>query len=137
MTRSFLCYRLLRVARHPRCSGEDLPQPVHLPRGRHRLQQESGRLRVQSSSVRPHSHIQVSLPALLTHKRVRGTGHRGAMGISTWRAGAAALWIASIENTVASTYNFAFLTRSFTCLSGRLRITTRRQAGIRLRQCPL
>jgi hypothetical protein len=33
--------------------------------------------------------------------------------------------------------NFAFLTRSFTCLLGKLRITTRRRAGIRLCRCPL
>jgi hypothetical protein len=32
---------------------------------------------------------------------------------------------------------FAFLTRSFTCLLGWLRIITRQQAGIRLRRCPL
>jgi hypothetical protein len=38
MTQSFLCYRLLTVARHVGCSGlEDLPHPVHLPRSRHCL----------------------------------------------------------------------------------------------------
>jgi hypothetical protein len=67
------------------------------------------------------------------------------VGISTWRAGAAALWIASVEDTTASTYDFhathgktnlimcficlldyfAFLTYPFTCLLGWLRITTR------------
>jgi hypothetical protein len=29
-----------------------------------------------------------------------------AMGISTWRAGGAALWIAAVEDTAASIYNF-------------------------------
>jgi hypothetical protein len=29
-----------------------------------------------------------------------------AMGISTWRAGTTTLWIASIEETAASTYDF-------------------------------
>jgi hypothetical protein len=28
------------------------------------------------------------------------------VGISTWRVGAATLWIASIEDTAASTYDF-------------------------------
>jgi hypothetical protein len=81
-----------------------------------------------------------------------------AVGSSTWRADVAALCIASIEDTAALTYDFhtthdktslcknmsvclldyfAFLTRSFTCLSRRLRITTRRWAGILLHQRPL
>jgi hypothetical protein len=76
MTLSFLCYRLLRVAKHPRCSRQDLPQLVHLPRGRHRLQQNSGRIRVQATGVRPYSCIQVSLEALLPHRWVRATGRR-------------------------------------------------------------
>jgi hypothetical protein len=32
---------------------------------------------------------------------------------------------------------FAFLTHSFTCLSGRLKVTIRQRARIRLHQCPL
>jgi hypothetical protein len=67
MTRSLLCYRVLRVARLPRCPGEDLPQPVHLPRGCHCLWQDSGRLQVQVSNALPQSLIQVSRPALLPH----------------------------------------------------------------------
>jgi hypothetical protein len=80
------------------------------------------------------------------------------VGISTWRAGAAALWIAFVEDTTALTYDFhatdgkrslckigfvclldhfTFLTRAFTCLPGQLRIATRRWAGIRLRRHPL
>jgi hypothetical protein len=37
MTQSLLCYRVLRVPKHPCCRGEDLPQPVDLPCGRHHL----------------------------------------------------------------------------------------------------
>jgi hypothetical protein len=74
MTRYFLCYRILIIARHPRYSGEDLPQPVHLPRGRHHL------LQVQASGVLPHTRIQVSLEALLTHRWVRDTVHHRCCG---------------------------------------------------------
>jgi hypothetical protein len=81
MTQSFLCYMLLRVARHPRCSGQDLPQLVHLPRGWHHLQQDSGCLRVQATGVHPYSHIQVSLEAL---SPTYGSGLLAdAVGIST------------------------------------------------------
>jgi hypothetical protein len=77
MTRSLLCCRVLRVARHPRCHGEDLPWLVHLPRGSHRLWPNASHLQVHASSVLPNSHIQVSHPALLPHSRVRVTGrHR-------------------------------------------------------------
>jgi hypothetical protein len=70
MTQFLLCYRVIRVARHLRCRGEDLPQMVHLPRGRHRLRQDSGHLQVQAFGVLPHSRIQISLPTLLD-KRVK------------------------------------------------------------------
>jgi hypothetical protein len=81
MTRSILCYRLLTVAMHPGHSGqEDLPQPVHLPRGRHRLRQVSGRLRVQASGIRPYSRIQISLEATLPHRQARATGHHRRCG---------------------------------------------------------
>jgi hypothetical protein len=53
MTRSLLCYMVLRVARHPRCHGEDLPQRVHLPRGCHHLRQDSGRLQIQAFDALP------------------------------------------------------------------------------------
>jgi hypothetical protein len=36
MTHTLLCYKVLRVVRHPSCHGEDLPQPVDLPRDHHR-----------------------------------------------------------------------------------------------------
>jgi hypothetical protein len=67
MTRSLLCYRVFRVARLPRCCAEDLPQPVNLPRGHHRLWQDSGHLQVHASGALPHSRIQVSLSALVPH----------------------------------------------------------------------
>jgi hypothetical protein len=81
-----------------------------------------------------------------------------AMGISTWMAGVATLWIASVEDTIALTYDFhvttvrqtyiklgfvclldyfTFLTRSFTCLLRQLRITTRCRTGIQLHRHPL
>jgi hypothetical protein len=81
-----------------------------------------------------------------------------AMGISTLRAGAAALCIASVEDTTGSIYDFhsthdktsllkigficlleyfIFLTRAFRCLSGRLKITTSQRIGMRFRRHPL
>jgi hypothetical protein len=49
----FLYDKLLTVARHPCRSGQDLPHPVHLPRGHYRLRQDSGRLWVQAFWVPP------------------------------------------------------------------------------------
>jgi hypothetical protein len=105
MTRSFLYYSVLRVASHPQYRGEDLPQLVHLPRGRHHLRSNSSRLQVQVFGVLPHCRIQVSLsvppppdgPWLLAVTDV--------LGSSTWRAGVTAIWIASVEDT-ASIYDF-------------------------------
>jgi hypothetical protein len=53
ITRYLLCCRVLRVARHPRCRGDDLLQPVHLLRGCHHLRQDSSRLQVQASGALP------------------------------------------------------------------------------------
>jgi hypothetical protein len=67
---------------------------------------DSGRLRVQATDIHPYSHLQVSLEALLP---IDGSGllaDAAVVGISTWRAGAATLWIASIEDTATSTYDF-------------------------------
>jgi hypothetical protein len=150
MTWSFLFYRLLRVARHPWCSGEDLPQLVHHPRGRQRLCLDSGRLQVQTSSVLPNSRIQVSLPALLLHRQVKGAPP-GGQALPPF--GSPPLRIPSLRPTtsmpptVRQAYvkigfvclldYIAFLTCSFTCLSGWLRITTRWQEGIWLPRRPL
>jgi hypothetical protein len=106
MTQSFLRYRLLRVAKHPRCSREDLLQPMHLPRGRHCLQQDSSYLWSRLLASAP---IVVSSSAWRPSSPIDGSGllaDDAIVGISTWRAGAAALWIASVEDTTASTYDF-------------------------------
>jgi hypothetical protein len=60
MTRSFLCYRVLREVRHPWCCGKDLSQPVDLPRVRHRLRQASGHHTVQASGA-PHEVVSSSV----------------------------------------------------------------------------
>jgi hypothetical protein len=105
MTQSFLCYRVLRVAKHPWCHGEDLPQPVHLPRGHHRLRQDLGHLQVSASGVLPQSCIQVSLLALLPHRRVKGIGHHRCYGDLYLGGRHHRLWIAFVEDTTASTYD--------------------------------
>jgi hypothetical protein len=97
-----LCYRILIVASDPRYRGDDLPQLVHLPRGHHRLRQDSSHLRVQASRVLP---IAVSRSAF-PHSSTDGSGLLAvidALGSSTWRADVAALWIAFVEDTT-STY---------------------------------
>jgi hypothetical protein len=75
MTQSLLCYGVLRVVRHPCCCGEDLPQPVDIPCGRHHLRQASGHHMIQAYAALPYSRIQVRLRALLPHSWVRVTGH--------------------------------------------------------------
>jgi hypothetical protein len=154
MTRSFLCYRLLRVTRHPRCSGEDLPQSVHLPRDHHRLRQDSSRLQARLLASAP---IVVSRSAWRPSSPTDGSGllaATAAVGISTWRAGVAAAvgirpldrlrwgyrrfdrWLSHHPLYVYLTtshflyVHFAFLTRPFTRLSGWLGITTRRWVRI-------
>jgi hypothetical protein len=47
----FLCYRFLRVTRHPRYSGQDLLQLMHLSCGRHHIEQDSDRLHVQTTNI--------------------------------------------------------------------------------------
>jgi hypothetical protein len=93
MTWSFLCYKLPRIARHPWCSGEDLPQDSGHLRSRHLA---SSPTPVSRSGWR-HSSPTDGLGVLAV---------ANAVGISTWRAGATALWITSIEDNAALTYDF-------------------------------
>jgi hypothetical protein len=76
----FFCYRFLRVARHPQCSGQDLAQPVHLSCGRHCLWQDFCHLWVQASGVCPYSRIHVRLEATSHHRlgdlHLEGRHHR-------------------------------------------------------------
>jgi hypothetical protein len=71
----------------------------YLPSGRHRLQLNSGRHRVQASGTR---RIKVSLPALLPPAGSGLLATVDAMGSSTWRAGAAAFWNASVDDTTSN-----------------------------------
>jgi hypothetical protein len=105
MARSFWCYKLLRVARHPRCSGEDLSQLMHLPHGRHHLQQYSDAFG---------SRLLVSSPTTVSSLAWRHCSPKDrsgvlaitdTVGISTWRVGATALWITFIEDTATLTYD--------------------------------
>jgi hypothetical protein len=73
MTRSLWCYRVLRVAQHPRCRGEDLPQRVDLPRGRHHLRQDSVSLQVQTSGALPHSRIVTPTFCMIKFYQARST----------------------------------------------------------------
>jgi hypothetical protein len=74
MTQSLLCYRVFRVARHPRCRGEDLPLLVDLSHGHHRCGRLLATFRYRLLAPSPHTRIQVSLLALLPHNWDRVTG---------------------------------------------------------------
>jgi hypothetical protein len=81
---------------------------VHLPHSCHLLWQYSShhRLRVQPSGVLP---TPVSRSAWSHSSPTDGSGElvvADAVGISTWRAGAPTLWITSVEDIAASTYDF-------------------------------
>jgi hypothetical protein len=105
-TQSLLCYRVLRVVRHPWCRGEVLLQPADLPRGRHHLWQASGRHTVQASGALP---IAVSSSVFQHSSPTVGSGllaTADAMGNSTWRVGIITLCNASVEDIV-STYFLA------------------------------
>jgi hypothetical protein len=100
---------LLIVAKHSGFGGqEDIPLPVHLLCCRNLLQQDSGRIRVQASGIRPYSHIQVRLEATLSHKWVRVwlLADAATVGISIRRASDAALWLTSIQVPAALAYDF-------------------------------
>jgi hypothetical protein len=79
---------------------------VHLPHGRHRLQQDSGRLQVYATGVDPYNHIQVCLEVLVPTDESGLLAAATVVGISTWRAGTTALWIASVEDITALTDDF-------------------------------
>jgi hypothetical protein len=73
---------------------------MDLPHGHHRLRQTSSGQQVQAFGTLTHSCIQVSLLALLP---TIGSGLLAVVdtGASfTWRAGAIALWNASMDGTV-------------------------------------
>jgi hypothetical protein len=121
MTQSLLCYRVFKVVRHPQCHGEDLPQLVDLPRGCHRLRYDSGRLQVHASRALP-SRIQVSIPALLPHRRVKVTDchhYHGELHLEGRHH--CPLWITSVEDTAlayfhATTVRQAYAKIGFVCI---------------------
>jgi hypothetical protein len=108
MTQSFLCYRLLTVARHPGHSGHE---DSHTRCTSHVAATASNRiLATFGSRLLASVHAVISRSAWRPPSPTDGSGLLAttttAVGISTRRACTATLWLTSVEVTAASTYDF-------------------------------